>query len=173
MLDAKTDNLVRDLVRLLSDLMGLHAEMVMHMRSKLEAIKTADSDRIQSITARELLLASRAREREGLRRQIAERIAEGLGIDRSRGRSMKLTELAELLPEPRRSQLLVSAAGLREKLEELARLQQTTAVVTEQMLVHLGEVLRVMTAGTGPSDVYSSSGRRSVPHAANVFEAVG
>jgi hypothetical protein len=91
-LDAKTDNLVRDLVRLLSDLMGLHAEMVMHMRSKLEAIKTADSDRIQSITARELLLASRAREREGLRRQIAERIAEGLGIDRSRGRSMKLTD---------------------------------------------------------------------------------
>lgn len=173
MLDAKTDNLVRDLIRLMSDLMGLHSEMVMHMRSKLEAIRTADSDRIQSITARELLLASRVREREGLRRQIAERIAEGLGIDRMRGRSMRLTELAELLPEPRRSQLLVSAAGLREKLEELERLQQTTAMVTEQMLQHLGEVLRVMTAGTGPSDVYSRSGRRSEPSAASVFEAVG
>lgn len=173
MLDAKTDNLVRDLIRLMSDLMGLHSEMVMHMRSKLEAIRTADSDRIQSITARELLLASRVREREGLRRQIAERIAEGLGIDRMRGRSMRLTELAELLPEPRRSQLLVSAAGLREKLEELERLQQTTAMVTEQMLQHLGEVLRVMTAGTGPSDVYSRSGRRSELSAASVFEAVG
>ena len=169
---AKVDNLVRDLVRLLQGLMGIHAEVALHMRTKLEAIKRADTETVQSITAREMLLAGRLQEREGLRRQLMDRLAECLGIEKGRGRKMRLSELAEMLGEPQRSQLLVTAAGLREKVAEMDRLRITTTVITQEMLTHLRAIVAVMTAGVS-SDVYSRTGRRERVGSANVFEAVG
>lgn len=170
----EVDLLARDLARLLNDLTSLHGEMVLHMRGKIEAIKHADSDRITSITAREVVLAQRVAEREGLRRQITARIVKGLGREPQGDPRQKLSvgELAEWLAEPRRSQLLVAAAGLREKLQELERLQRTTSLITSTMLEHLGEVMRVMRGG-GKADSYSRSGRCQSGAAACVFEAVG
>lgn len=174
MVTRETDLLARDLVRLLGDLTSLHSELAMHMRNKLEAIKQADANRIQSITAREMLLAERSAEREGLRRQITARILKSLGRAEkdNAAEQVTLTELAELFPEPRRSQLLVAAAGLREKLKEIDRMRTTVSLITQEMLKHLAEVLKVMSAGVG-SDVYSRSGRRQNAGVAAVFEAVG
>lgn len=169
----EVDLLAKDLVRLLADLGGLHGEMAMHMRDKLEAIKQTDSDRIQSITAREMLLAERVAEREGLRRQITARIVRGLGLDAEENRSLSLTVLAERFSEPRRSQLLVSAAGLREKLQEIGRMQATTSLITQEMLKHLGAVLDVMRSGGASTDIYSRTGTRQRSGPASVFEAVG
>ncbi|HPZ96630.1 MAG TPA: flagellar export chaperone FlgN [Phycisphaerae bacterium] len=170
----EVDLLARDLVRLLGDLAGLHAELAMHMRGKLEAIKQADAGRIQSITARETLLADKAAEREGLRRQITARIIKGLGVEDKNptGGPITLTQLAEFFPEPRRSQLLVAAAGLREKVREIDALRQTLSLITREMLEHLTEVLKVMCAGVG-TDVYSRTGQRQNTGVAAVFEAVG
>jgi FlgN protein len=172
-LDVQLDNLVRDLIRLLGDLNALHGELAMHMRNKLDAIKRADSDQVQSITAREAVLAARAHEREGLRKQLADRIGMSLGLDKGSGRSVRLTDLAEKLPEPRRSQLLVAAAGLREKVREIESINKTSEVVTRTMLRHLSEVMQVMTAGPCGADVYGRTGHRQPPRTANVFEAVG
>lgn len=169
----EVDLLAKDLVRLLADLGGLHGEMAMHMRDKLEAVKQADSDRIQSITAREMLLADRVAEREGLRRQITARIVQGLGLDADGGQSLSLAELAECFSEPRRSQLLVSAAGVREKLHEIRRTQTTTSLITQEMLKHLGAVLDVMRSGGASTDIYSRTGTRQQSGPASVFEAVG
>jgi hypothetical protein len=171
--DASVDKLARDLVRLLQDQMALHGELAMLMRHKLDAIKQADSSRIQSITAREEVLADRATERDGLRRQITKRILGGLGRDAEEHRSIRLTELAELLGEPRRSQLLVVAAGLKEKAEEIDRARVATTLITQEMLKHLREVLAVMTDGGERADVYSRTGQRQQAVSANVFEAVG
>ncbi|MBI4580432.1 MAG: flagellar export chaperone FlgN [Planctomycetes bacterium] len=174
MVTREVDLLARDLVRLLGDLAGLHAELAMHMRSKLDAIRRADADRIQSITAREAVLADKAAEREGLRRQITARMLKGLGREAAgpSGKPVTLAELAELFPEPRRSQLLVAAAGLRERVHEVDGLRRTLSLITNEMLAHLGEVLKVMCAGVG-QDVYSRSGQRLSGGVAAVFEAMG
>lgn len=171
MISRDNDNLARDLARLLTDMGAVQAELVMHMKSKLEAIKAADSDKISSITAREGLLARRLAEREGLRRQIAAKLAAGLGLKVERQPVM--TQLAGHLPEPRRSQLLVAAAGLREKVAEAERLKATTDLISREMLAHLGEVLKVMRSGGGGTDVYSRGGGRQRAGSACVFEAVG
>lgn len=171
--ESRTDSLVRDLVRLLGELRELYGQLGAHMGLKLDAIRRGDSDAIHSITAREMMLAGRASEREGLRRQIAQRLGEHLGIDRGAARSMRLADLAERLIEPRRSQLLGAAAGLRDKLEEVERAQRVNALVTREILRHLGDVLAVMTGGGAKGDVYSRRGRHDVPRSANVFEAVG
>lgn len=170
----EVDLLARDLVRLLGDLSNLHGELAMHMRGKLEAIKQADAPRIQSITARETVLAQRVAEREGLRKQITGRILKSLKAPEQgpEGQSITLTQLAERFGEPRRSQLLVAAAGLREKVTEISRMQATMSQITQHMLEHLGAVLKVMCAGVG-GEVYSRTGRRQNAGTATVFEAVG
>jgi hypothetical protein len=173
-LKRETDLLARDLVRLLGDLTGLHGEMAMHMRDKLAAVRRADAARIQSITARENLLAEKAAEREGLRRAITARLLKSLGrpATDAGGRPVTLSRLAEMLEEPRRSQLLVAASGLREKVLEINGMHRTVSLVTSEMLNHLGEVLKVMCAGVG-TGTYSRCGRPQQAGTATVFEAVG
>lgn len=166
------DVLAKNLARLLAQMVELHGELATLMRGKLDAVRRADSDRMQSITAREQMLTERVVEREGLRRQITRHIIEGLGLDPAEHAGIRLTDLAEYLPEPRRSQLLVAAAGLKDKLAEIERIRVTTTLVTQEMLKHMEEVFAVMTAGPA-ADVYSRSGRPAKPGSANVFEAVG
>ncbi len=169
---ANTDILARDLGRLLNDLMGLHAEMAMHMRTKLEAIKRADTDQITAITAREMVLADRVLEREGLRKQLTRQLIAGLGLHDQPEEPLRLTTLAEYLPEPGRSQVLVAAAGLRERVHEVERLRVTSSLITQEMLKHLGEVMTAMRSG-GSSDAYGRGGQRQGAGGAHVFEAVG
>ena len=164
---------VRDVIRLLNELTGLHGELAMHMRNKLEAIKQADSDRIQSITAREMVLANRVSEREGLRRQITRNIVANLPLEPSTDKTPRLSALAEHLNEPLRSELLAATAALRAKLEEINRTRVKNELITQEMLKHLGEVLSVMRSGGKGTDVYSRAGNRERTSTANVFEAVG
>ena len=176
-----TDNLARDLVRLLSELTGLYGELAMHMHDKLEAIKRADTDRIMSITARQITLADRVAQRNGLRRQITRRLQQelrsGPGGPAEPGglpaEAMRITDLAEHLPEPRRSQLITVAAGLKKQLSVMEQLRLTSTMVTQEMLKHLEEILSVMTAGGPGGDVYLRTGNRQASSTAHVFEAVG
>jgi hypothetical protein len=62
---------------------------------------------------------------------------------------------------------------LRQKLEEVEQARVTSALVTEEMLKHIGEVLTAARGGGRVVDLYSSSGRFNTPTPANVFEAVG
>ena len=164
------DNLARDLVRLLSDMTGMYGELAMHMHSKLDAIRKADTDRMTSITSRELALADRLAERQGLRKQLMRLLQQALGLT---AQPMRVTLLAEHLPEPRRSQLITVATGLRKQLVSMEQLRLTSTMVTQQVLRHLEEVFAVMTAGAPGTDLYGRSGGRQQSNGAHVFEAVG
>lgn len=167
------EKLTRELVEALNDLTGLHGEVLMHMRNKLAAIRKADTDAIASITAREMTLMDRVIERETARRQTTKKLVYLLGQQERFVEPVKLTALAEHLPEPQRSQLLGASMGLREKLKELEQTRVTTTLVTQEMLKHLKQVMTVMTSGGPGSDVYGRTGQRQSSNAAHVFEAVG
>lgn len=168
-----TDALARDLVRLLADLSGLHADLAALAREKLAAMRQANSERITAITNQEAALAERLAEREGLRRQITRRIAESLGLPRAQADALRVSDLADLLAEPRRSQLLTAATGLRQKVEELQRIQRTNVLITHEMLKHMSEVIAVMCGQGAAAEYYTRGGRRAQPRTASVFEAVG
>jgi hypothetical protein len=167
---ANADNLARDLVRVLSEMTGIYGELAMHMNDKLEAIHQADTDRISSITAREMSLVDRLAERQGLRRQISRLLQRELELGEQ---AMRVTDLAEHLTEPRRSQLITVTEGLRRQLASMEQLRLTSELVTQEMLNHLGEVLSVMTAGAPGGDLYGRTGARQQASMAHVFEAVG
>lgn len=167
------DNLARDLIRLVGEIAELQRELASLMRNRLDAVRRADTERMQAFTLREGELLNRANEREGLRRQVVRQLLVQLARDPEQHGGSKLTELAEFLPEPRRSELLAAAAGLRRKLEDVEQVRVTSALVTEEMLKHIGEVLTVARGGGRALDLYSSTGRCNTPTPANVFEAVG
>ncbi len=167
----KADILARDLVRMLGQLCELYYELASRMRERLEAVRQADADRIQAAAAVEQELVGRLREREGLGRQLARRLAEATG--HAAPRDATTSELAGRLPEPRRSQLLLAAAGLRDRVREVERLQAVLGLVTREMMVHLGQVLEVMRSGGRSSESYSRTGASQRVGTAGVFEAVG
>ena len=86
---------------------------------------------------------------------------------------LRVAALADHLPEPRRSQLITVATGLKKQLASMEPIRLTSTLVTQQMLKHLDEVLSVMTAGAPGSDLYGRSGARQQSSVAHVFEAVG
>jgi len=167
---ANVDNLARDLVRVLSEMTSIYGEMAMHMNDKLEAIRQANTDRITSITAREMSLVDRLAGRQGLRRQITRMLQRELGLGEQ---VIRLTDLAEHLTEPRRSQLITVTTGLKRQIASMEQLRLTSELVTQGMLNHLGEVLSVMTAGAPGGDLYGRTGARQQANMAHVFEAVG
>jgi len=167
------DNLKRDLIRLVGGIADVQGELASLMRERLDAVRRADTERMQEITSREGKLLDRANEREGLRRQVVRQLLVQLGRDPEQHSGITLTELAEFLPEPRRSELLAAAAGLRRKLEDIEQVRVASALVTEEMLKHVGEVLSVARGGGRRLDLYSPSGRFNTLTPANVFEAVG
>lgn len=173
MIRPSVDLLARDLARLLHDLAVMHGELARMMSEKLDAIRTADAQRITDITAQEMSLAAKVRERDGLRRQITRRIVEGLGLAEQPGVQTRLSELAERFSEPRRSQLLSAAEGLKAVLQKMEELRIVTTLVSQEMLKHLGAVLVSMTSGGPGNDVYGRTGQKQRSNAAHVFEAVG
>jgi len=168
-----TEVLTRELVRLLNDLVAMHGELVMLANQKLEAMKRADTNQIASITAREMVLVKRLTEREGLRRQITRKILINLDITDRVKEPVRLAELAEYLQEPRRSELLSVAAGLKKKVQEMEDMRVTTTLVTQEMLKHLRAILSAMTNGDPGMETYGRTGQRQKGGAAHVFEAVG
>ena len=69
--------------------------------------------------------------------------------------------------------MLVAAAGLRTRLQEIEQMRVTTTLITQEMLKHVSEVISAMTSGGPSNDVYGRTGQRHGPVAARVFEAVG
>jgi len=167
------DILARDLTRLLHDLAAMHGELAAMMSEKLDAIRVADTERISAITAQEITLAARVREREGLRRQMTRKIIEELGLVEPPDAKIRLSELAERLAEPRRSQLLSAVEGLKVVLKNMEQLRIVTTLVSREMLKHLGEILVSMTSGGLGNDVYGRTGQKQRSNVAHVFEAVG
>lgn len=171
MADVNVDILADNLVRLLNDLADLQGELTSVMQQKIETIKKADIAALEQANARELALINRAVERDGLRRQLTRRILSGLGLEESE--RLRLSEIAEHFREPMRSRLLVASSGLKAKLQAVERTRVKTTLITQAMLLHLHDVLNVVTRGQADPDVYAPSGKRADASSANVFEAVG
>jgi hypothetical protein len=171
--DVKSSLLLRDLIRLMDRLKEMQGELADRMRSKLDAIRKADTDAIHAITAHEMKLVEQIREREGLRRQIMRQLAVHLGLTDVKGDAMTASELARHISEPQRSRLLTTVAGLRERLNEVEQLRVTSALISQEMLKHMDVVMNVMRSGGATSELYSRTGSTQRASGSSVFEAVG
>lgn len=161
------------MVKVLSELKRLHDELAVVVREKLSAMRKADTDAMRSAVAREEFLAQRIHEQDGLRKQIVQLIGEQTGIPAAQARAMTVSEFAGRVAEPSRSQLLVLAAALREKVKETAEANRVAAIVSQEMLKHFRRIYQVMARANVVPGVYSWTGRTELRPGSTVFEAVG
>ncbi len=158
------------LVDLLDELLRLQTELEVVLRSKLDAMKRADTAAIQSASAREGLLIRRLAQ---LDRRRAELLA-NWPAERPRGETPRtLSLLAESLAEPHRGRMTALAAGLRQRVAAVADLHRVITIVSAEMLAHYRKVFDAMTRGPDDADLYTPRGRAGSARTTRVLDAVG
>ncbi len=162
-----------ELVTLLGELKGLHEELLRFIEQKLEAMRRADTEKLNACLSREQFLAQRIAEREGLRQQLVQLIGRAMDLTQDQTERLTVKDIADRVAEPRRGQLLGLAAGIRQTLQAIHARNQVAALVTDEMLKHFRQVYTVM-AKSGPSTGrYSPAGTPATDRPRQVFEAVG
>ena len=79
------------LVTMLDELAGAHEQLLGAVEEKIEAMRSADTDRIRQTIEREQILVESIDEREGLRRQLTERIVRPYGVGTVAARRLSAT----------------------------------------------------------------------------------
>ncbi len=170
---ASGDSRIGELVNLLGQLRDLYVDMQNILNAKLEAMKKADSDRLNDLVGRERGLVERIRERDGLRKQLVMLVCGEIGLGRKTAATITLTELAARIKEPRRGHLLSLSQSLREVVTKVGETNRVIATVSDVMLKHFSKVHEAKTMSPEDPGVYSAKGISSRGGGRIMFSTVG
>ena len=159
------------LAECLAEMRGLYAELLAVLQRKLEAMRRADTELLNSCAARERFLLQRIAEAESSRKTLTADLQLRAGA-KSKG-PVSITELAERIGEPGRSKLLVLADGLRRLVEQTNQLNQVAALAGKELLAHFRYVYDVMRAAERDTGTYDVQGVRAAGSAQRILDAVG
>ena len=164
---------LKDLVALFDGLHKLHEQLLTLIRSKVDAMKRADVPAMQSLSEQEQLLARRVEQREGLRRQLMDKIGEQCGLSSRAARALSVSQFAGRLRDPQRTTLQQAAQKLREIIAKVAQANRVAGTISREVLTHLEWVFASVRPASDQPLVYSIDGRPPVEHDARIFETVG
>ncbi|MFQ5412876.1 MAG: flagellar export chaperone FlgN [Phycisphaerae bacterium] len=167
------DRRVRDLVMLLTDLTELHEGLFTIIESKTGAMRAADLNGMRAAAVQERALAKRIQDREGLRRQLMDRIGDVLAMAPGQARTMTTTQLLSRVPTAQRQALSDAVAALREAVVNVARVNRVAAGIARGVLGHFRSVFASVTAGEERPTGYSQSGGVVATPDRQIFNAVG
>lgn len=162
-----------ELQTLLSELSDSYAHLERVLERQLEAMRRAEPAAMHALSDEAGRIASRIRERDGLRVQLMGVLGTGLGLEAEAARRMSLRELAERLGEPQRGALLVLAERLRVQALRVDRLNRIIALVSGEMLRHMRRVYEALSEGAEKPVTYSARGHSRPAAVSRVFEMVG
>lgn len=173
MRDRTAERRVSQLVTLLEDIRRLYEELRDVMERKLVGMRHADTDVVMATARRERFLTDRIQERNGLRRQLMELIAESLGEARAAGATMSVSDVASRMHGETAEQLRALALTTRTVMLRVSDLNRIAGVVGKEMQEHFRRVQSAMTAGLRRPGGYSRSGGIEASETLQVFETTG
>ncbi len=148
--------------------------MIATLDRQLAAARAADSEMMRQCQEQTDDLARRIVQAEGRRRDLTRSLAATAGVDgASQGRGVTASQLAAALPEPSRSRLTKQTRLLRERIQEVDRLNRMLADVSRRILVHLKMAYESVVTVAGTTGVYAANGRLRQAQRSTVFEALG
>lgn len=162
---------IGDLVRLLSTLRQLHEKLGDVIDAKLGAMKRADIHAMRDLGEQEQSLVARIHEREGLRRQVMDRI--GDEMDFGKGRALSATQIAEKLHGADRAAFQDVADSLGNSIRRVAQINRVAGVATREMLHHLRWVFASVRPQREETIGYAGDGTLVSPGNTRIFDAVG
>ncbi len=164
---------LKDLVTLLNGLYGLHEQLLALVRSKIDAMRRADIPAMQDLSEQEQALAKRVEQREGLRRQLMDKVGHQCGLPLRAGRALSVSQLASRLGDPERTALQESARQLRTIVTKVAQANRVAGAISREVLTHLQWVFASVRPANDRPLAYSGSGEPVAATDARIFETVG
>lgn len=165
---------LEQLFDVLDTLVRLHEQMIATLDRQLAAARAADSQTMRQCQEHiEDLVRQVARE-ETQRRNVTRSLAVEAGVQgAAAGHGVTASRLAAAMPEPARSRLTEQSARLRDRVQEVDRLNRILADVSRRVLLHLKSAYETVAHAAGTTGVYAADGRMRQAHRSTVFEAVG
>lgn len=168
-----TKKLIDDLVSLLERLESLHKDMTALYKEKLSAIGKADIERVAEIVKQENRIACEIQERDGLRRQIMDKIGQELGMAQHDGRALSLSQLAGKVSKSQGAVLLAMRERLRSVTLQVSRVNRIAQKVSRTLLGHLGWVFEAVRPRACESACYTGQGAVATRTETCIVDAVG
>jgi hypothetical protein len=159
---------------LLDQLVRLHEQMIAALDRQLAAARAADGDSMRRCQEQTEQLVRQVAQVEAQRRALSRNLALQAGIDAGPvGRGVTASSLAAVLLEPDRSRLIHQAGLLRQRIQEVDRLNKVLADVSRRILLHLKSAYDMVARAAGTTGVYAANGRLRQAQRSTVFETVG
>jgi hypothetical protein len=165
---------LEQLFHLLETLVRLHEQMIATLDRQLAAARAADSETMRQCQEQTEELVRQVARAEAQRRATSQGLAVRLGIDATAaGRGVTAGRLAMALPEPTRTRLMQETGRLRQRVQEVDRLNRVLADVSRRILVHLKKAYEAVAQVAGTTGVYAANGRLQQAQRSTMFDAVG
>jgi len=165
---------VEQLFEVLDTLVRLHEQMISALDRQLAAARAADSQTMGQCQEQIEELARQIATEETRRRHVTRSLAVEAGLPGATvGRGVTASRLATAMPEPARTRLAEQTALLRERIQEVDRLNRILADVSRRVLLHLRSAYETVAGAAGTTGVYAANGRLRQAQRSTVFEAVG
>ncbi len=166
--------LVDGLAELLERLIDMQQRMIDLIREKLQAMRAADIDAMESGAVREGQLAGDIAGLDRRRCQIVEQLCEYLELPASqRPETVSIRVLLAHLPAPHVERLGGPADRLRGRMLEAAEANRVVEMACRQLLDWYRELFRIVAADETETLTYAPNGKTGDRRGVRVLDAVG
>ncbi len=157
-MDKPIANQIAQLEAVLQRLTQHHEHLLGLMRRQREALRTADEKAVSDLSRQENAVVQQITEQEKRRLELVASLTSALqpGAERS----LKMREVAELLPEPARGRLLVLRAQLRERIESVKEQSSVTRRATQALMSHMQGLVQSLGQASTRGAGYDRPGQR-------------
>jgi hypothetical protein len=151
----------------------LYEGLLSVLQTKLEAMQRADLHAMRELSLQEHALVRQIQEREGMRRQLMDRMGEAQELPTRTAGTMTISKLASRLPVLHREALMGEADSLRRCVGRVAQINRVVDAASREVLHHLQWVM----ASVGPADEkslgYGNHGSGVPPTGSRILEVIG
>jgi len=159
------DNVVKELLNLLSDLLACQERLLAMALARREAMRAFEVDRLEMLTEQQRLETQNLTTLDLRRKAIVSQFKPIL-----RGVEPTVTEISKRIGEPQKTQLLALASKIKTTVEQVDRNNRINATISDTVVKGLAKVLKVVTGLAQHAGLYMRNGRKAALHGIHLLE---
>ena len=159
------DNVVKELLNLLSDLLACQERLLAMALARREAMRAFEVDRLEMLTEQQRLETQNLTTLDLRRKAIVSQFKPIL-----RGVEPTVTEISKRIGEPQKTQLLALASKIQSTVEQVDRNNRINATISDTVVKGLAKVLKVVTGLAQHAGLYMRNGRKAALHGIHLLE---
>ncbi len=155
-MDRHLEQQISALENLLEEQLRAHEKLSGLLLTQRDALRKSDQRMIAELARQENVQVQRIAELEKQRQMLAAELT--LLVQPGAAAPLPLAELAQLLPEPQRTKLLVRRAELRQRMLQVQQQSQASKRASQEMARHMNQLVQRVSALCTGVATYGRSG---------------